>query len=320
MRLHRENPRATEAERILDDALAAARRETPHPASAFAVLRSRTEAHANTAGEHTVMATITHSITRHRSLSYGVVFAALVFAFVTLVPFEYQRTIGYTVTYAGIEGGEEWTPDQFATLLEAIGCDNVDVQITPDGATRRCVIAGLPSRHAVREANGLMASAVGFDGQPTVTPEHETVSGSLFAQVKDELDMRTVLPAVFSDLDLKNKTDEEITTELRKRLEERGCASPDIRITTRGTNADGTPRREVMVKLRSDADTNACLPMAGIDLEDLNIQDPAKTDDEVIAQVEERLKQNGITDVKVSVLRDPNGERQIMIMKEKDCR
>jgi hypothetical protein len=312
--------RKLEAEHILDQSLAAARRETPAPASEFSTLRAQLELRATrqpTRG-NSIMSEIRHIGTGRPRLSFAVVTAVVAFAFITLVPFEYQRTVGYEATFVGIDLAQPVSPGHLSSVLKTLGYENVDVNFVMGPGEARCVITGLPSRHAVQEASAVLAGMIGFDGEPSVTPMIETVSGSLFAQVQSELNLDNLLEN--AGFDFKGKTDEEIKAMILERLAAQGCTDAAVTVDHSDTTPSGEPGLRIRVRVgKSDTDPALC-PLDSVGLDDIDVQDKTKTDAEIKALIEQRLAGQGITDAQVSVTTDADGRRVAQITMKKDCK
>ena len=312
--------RTREAEHILEQSLAAARADTPAPASAFSVLRTRLESRETLrpAKENHIMSGLKYLLTGRRKLSFAVVTSVVVFAFVTLVPFEYQRTVGYEATFAGIDLANHVSPGHLSGVLKTLGYEGVEVNLVVGAGEARCIIRGLPSRHAVQEATAILAGMTGFDGEPSVTPMIETVSGSLYAQVKSELNLDNLLDN--AGFNFKGKTDEEIKAMILERLTAQGCTNAAVSVDRSDTTPSGEPGLKIRVRVGGSGTHPALCPLDTAGLDDINIQDKTKTDAEIEALIEQRLAADGITDAQVSVTTDADGKRAAKITIKKDCR
>ena len=300
--------RSREAERILGQSLDTARGEAPGPVTSFAILRtlveSRAQRHASSK-ESRFMSAIKQPLTAHRKLSFGIVFAVLVFAFATLVPFEYQRTIGYQATFAGIDPATGLNLARLESALGALGYDDAEFGLHATSSGVTCQVSGLPSRYAVREVSAAMAGMAGFDGEPKVAPIIETVSGSLYAQVKCEL-------SDFDDIDFKGKTDQEIKAEIEKRLAARGCTGVTVQVISQGDDGTGE-QRQIMVKINDGSGDNDGGLCNNLFLDDIGFDDTTKTDQELEQEVAKRLAAAGKPNAGVSVTTRTDGKRRIEI-------
>jgi len=308
--------RAREAEHILERSLTQARLETPVPTSAFDALRAQVESRAtlHPGKENSIMFRLKYLFTANRKLSLAVVTSALVFAFITLVPFEYHRTIGYEASFASADMVGRVNPTELTNVLKALGYRDVEISMAKESEGARYIIKGLPSRSAVKEATAVLAGMAGFEGEPTVTPMVETVSGSLYAQVACEL-----RPDAF-DFKFEGKTDEEIKTMIRERLAAQGCANANVTVDRIGTSTSGEPRLKITVRMGESGAGGAKCSLDDLNLDDLDIQDKSRTDAEIKALIEQRIAARGITGVQVTVTTQADGRRSAMITSSKDCK
>ena len=299
--------RSREAERILGQSLDTARGEAPGPVTSFAILRTLVESRARrhaSSKESRFMSAIKQPLTAHRKLSFGIVSAVLVFAFATLVPFEYQQTIGYQATFAGIDPSSGLNAELLEGVLDALGYQDTEFDLHTVSDELRCRIRDLPSRYAAREVAAAIASVIGFAVKPEVEPQMETVSGSLYAQVKCEL-------SNIDDFDFEGKTEEEIKTEIERRLAAQGCDSATVTVRTMDA-ADGKEKRQICVQVRDESGTSGAICSAGF-FDGLDVDAKDKTDAEVEAEIRKHLEAKGQTNVEVSVTTRADGRRRIEI-------
>ena len=293
-----------------------ARNEIPAPPSSFSAVRAQVESRgaSRLEKENSIMSGIKYALVANRKLSLAVVSSVLVFAFITLVPFEYQRTIGYEATFAGVDPAGRLDPAELAGVLKALGYDHIEIKMAGEAGGSACVIKGLPSRSAVQEATAVLAGMAGFDGEPSVTPMVETVSGSLYAQVASDLGLGAF------DFDFKGKTDEEIKSMILERLAAQGCSNASVSVDRIGTSTTGEPRLKITVRMGDSGAGAAKCSLDELNLDDLDIQDKSKTDAEIQALIEQRIAARGITDVRVTVTTQADGRRSAMITSSKDCK
>lgn len=249
----------------------------------------------------------------NRKLSLAVVTSALVFAFITLVPFEYHRTIGYEASFASADMAGRVNPTELTNVLKGLGYRNVEISVAKELDGARCIVKGLPSRSAVREATAVLAGMAGFEGEPSVTPMVETVSGSLYAQVACEL------RADAFNFKFEGKTDEEIKSMIQERLTAQGCTNAVVSIDRIGTSPSGEPKLKITVRMGEGSTDGAKCSLDDLNLDDLDIQDKTKTDTEIKALIEQRLASRGITGMQVTVTTQADGRRAAMIASGKGC-
>lgn len=321
MRTHKENrpgtdsrpERTREAEIILARSLNAARDELAAPVTPLAALRSHVESQATrqTKRERRLMNTITKPLSTHRKLSFGVVFATLVVALVTLVPFEYQQTIGYDVTFAtsGARAGTDI--NRISEVLGALGYDDVEISVTGNNAGAGIKIASLPSRYAVREVIAAMNASVAVVGEAVITPVIETVSGSIYAQAVDGCG---IFDLGLDDID--SKTNEEIKAEIEQKLVDCGVTNATVKVS----GVAGSGERKIVIAVDDGGGGAGSGLMENCDvniLEGIDLDDPNKTDEELADRIRAKLAENGAVGMDVVVSRGTDGERKVMICAEK---
>lgn len=259
------------------------------------------------------MSALSYMVTVRRKLSLAVVSSALVFAFLTLVPFEYQRTMGYDATFSGIDVERCVDPVHLTGVLKTLGYENVVVNLVVDAGKASLAIKKLPTRYAIREVTGVLAGITGYEGEPIVLPVLTTVSGSLYAQVKSELALDDF------DLEIEGKSDEEIKAMVLEQLKERGWANAVVNVERLATSTSEDPKIKITIRVgESGADVPKC-KIADFDIGDIDIHDMSKTDVEITALIEQRLLAKGITDAKVSVTTNADGKRSAKIALQSDC-
>lgn len=77
-------------------------------------------------------------------LSAGVALAAL--AFITLVPFDYQKTVGYEVAFAGVDPELAKHEDRLTALLAAVGAEHASVSWLGCDSTCSLRVSDMPGR------------------------------------------------------------------------------------------------------------------------------------------------------------------------------
>jgi len=109
----------------------------------LSILRTRVEARA-TSG-HTVktkeiplMSAVYKQIRKRPGLGVTFGIVAAVLAFVTLIPFSFENTVGYEVAIAGVNKDLAMDSEKVHTLLLALGLDNAHVDVS--GCDTTCVV------------------------------------------------------------------------------------------------------------------------------------------------------------------------------------
>jgi hypothetical protein len=238
---------------------------------------------------------------------------ALLVAFLivaTLVPFTYEKTVGYDATFAGIE-----SPLDAQTLLkavEALGYGNASINTNSHGDLTDYTVAGLPSEDAVREVGAALYTLTGYDRAPQITPVKSKVSGTLYAQARDRL--------IEVQVDASGKSDAEIRAEIIAKLAEQGVTANDVSVNT---DANGNRQIDLSVEGEGDAngemevrlgvfDANGDVKFGSNDGMSLDLAGTENMSEaELKAHVEQQLESKGITGVDVNVSTDANGKHKV---------
>jgi len=176
--------------RSLKQDFAAARQDYAEGGLPFSFLKTRIEAQVTSyanpmkSKEKSLMATLMNNLKRRPKLSatFGVV--ALLTAFLALVPFTFERTVGYEVAVAGVDKGLALDNDRVSALLTKLGMEEAEVDVTDCEATCNLIIKKLKSQ----EDADLVAAA--FSGGDSISIQCEVIkltgeeSGSLLDHVK----------------------------------------------------------------------------------------------------------------------------------------
>jgi hypothetical protein len=118
--------------------------------------------------------------------------AVVAFLFVTLVPFSYTTTVGYAVSFTEPDAGISADPNQLVAAMSALGYDNVTANFNSNGVETVWNLKGLPDERAAQAAVAAFHTLTGTDWEPTITPVTKEVSGSLYAQVREQLQEITI--------------------------------------------------------------------------------------------------------------------------------
>ncbi len=194
-------------------------------ATPFEFVRARLEARSaqvHSSKEHSIMSSLFSRVSAHPRMSIGLIAAVLLFAVVTLVPFSYTHTVGYKVTCAQAPAGVEASLGQVAKALGAIGLGEANVNASPDRGIVE--LTGFSTEKQAREAAATFAHVTGYAGTPTITSIRETVSGSIYAQLREQFfEVRVAVD---------NRTDAEIAAEITSRLQAAGLKDADVSVKT----------------------------------------------------------------------------------------
>ncbi len=314
--------REVTAWRLLDSALKYARGEEEKPATPFPDIRGRMAAHVGRENEKedSIMSKVKNQIANHPRFSIGLVVAVCVFAFVVLVPFSYDRTVGYNVAYTGLDSKYDLPPEMLTEVLTSLGYEQARVELTQNGSYLDYRITGLPSETAAREASVAFSSLTGYSGEPVMTLVAKKTSASLYAQARDKL--------IKIEVETEGKSEAEIKAEIEDKLREQGLANPDVTVTIK---PDGM--REIKVGIQDSSETGMKEKQIEIicpeDQPIIKIEEPSleisvdskdKTDEQIKEEIRQKLAAEGVQDADISVTTDSSGERKIEIeVKKEDC-
>jgi hypothetical protein len=312
--------RETRASEILESALHYGKEAPPAPETPFRLLREKVESLSKQKSikEKTIMSRIMSEFNRRPRLAAGFGLALIAFLFVTLVPFSYMKTVGYSVSFDNVGPVGNQTAEQLTTILNAMGYTGVDIAMT--GADIK--ISGLPTRQSAREAALVFEKLSGVNSEPAINQIAKKVSGSLYAQAVEK--KRTI------EIDAAGETDAQIEAEIVRQLAQAGYqanvsvmtdASGERKISIDMTKqGDGTAEEEKFIINCKDtgftpAKLNIALP---IQLSDIDAE--GKTDEQIISEVKARLAQQGVADADVVVTPGPDGKKKIKVKVEKERR
>lgn len=160
----------------------------------FANLRARVErAAAGTSTLETIMIRMQRQYHHRPRLIAGLGLATAVFLFLTLTPFSYTRTIGYTVTVPGGETVGRTAPALFTAAMAAAGVTDLSVA-AGDGANSYRFVGRLSESEA-HDLGVALIRLTGGTGEPVVVPIKDTVSGTLYAQAAEKVKADKIPPA-----------------------------------------------------------------------------------------------------------------------------
>jgi len=138
----------------------------------LSILKTRVEAHASLSNptetkENSLMSTLMKNLRKRSKLSVSVAIAVVVLAFLTLVPFKFERAVGYEVAVAGVDKELALDNDRVTALLKTLGVEDAKVDVTGCEATCNLVIRKLGSQ----EDADLVAAAFKSGEEPVVDCE-----------------------------------------------------------------------------------------------------------------------------------------------------
>jgi hypothetical protein len=301
--------RFAEAEREVAGSLRTLKSTPIEPSIPLALLRQRIETKAAKYArkEITVMSSLVKQIRIHPRASVGVALAVALFLFVTLVPFSYQRIGGYAVTVVVPDVNADAPPD-IQGALALLGHANVAIKASLDDNGATYEIGDFPSRSAAREAGAAVKALCGKQGTVSIEPVMETVSGNLYAQVRDRL--------ITIQIDGTGLSDPELESEISAKLAEKGFTATSVSVST---SSDGLRQISISAEAQNAqdslqlelklGDTVCCNGPTMIQL----ANDSTMTDDELKAELEAKLRAQGCTNLSVVVTRTPDGKREVRV-------
>ncbi len=210
---------------LIDTALHAIRSDAGEVPTPLAELRSRLESHpARTPRKERLrMAELTHKMSARKRLGFAVGLAVAALLFFVLVPFSYDRVVGYDLTISGLPTGQQIEVETLVKALDALGIKGASVSVdyaTPEMAVH---ITNLTDPDAAQKASAAFTTLTGLKGETDIEPRVETVSGSLYAQVQEKL-TRIEVSTV-------GGTPEEVQAEIESQLETMGFAGAKADVT-----------------------------------------------------------------------------------------
>lgn len=155
----------------------------------FHVLKARVNYEAthppkNKLRENSVMAAFSNLFSKRPKLGIGLTAAVVALAVATLVPFTYDKTIGYEVAFAGVDRSLAMDSDKIKNLLLRLGVDDADINVSDCEATCTVLISELKSPNdaqIVKAAfNKIGNVKLLYDIQEMVSEE----SGNLLKKIK----------------------------------------------------------------------------------------------------------------------------------------
>jgi hypothetical protein len=298
--------------RLLHDAVEA---ETA-PTTPIGVIRQRIETIAATGQrkDSKFMSTLFTQFRIHPRLGWGLAAAVVVFLFVSLVPFSYQRIAGYESTVA-FSSPVTITPEHLKSALAATGLADIKVGLELNNGQSVFHLKSLPSKLAARQAVAVINSLAGAKGESHITPVYETISASLYAQARDRV--------INIEIDGAGKTDAQLESEIASKLTEAGLTADQVSVTT---GSDGS--RQISVTASTNSQDTGDSTKIELNVKgdsnigfNMNMLSPEEaknmTDAELKAAVQAKLAAQGITNADVVITTDANGKRDVEVKAQK---
>jgi hypothetical protein len=176
--------------RSLRQDFAAARQDYAEGGLPFPFLKTRVEAQVASSAssmnkkEKSLMSTLMNNFKKRPKLTATIGVVALLTAFLALIPFTFERTVGYEVAVAGVDRDLALDSNKVSALLTKLGMQDAEVDVANCEATCNLIIKKLKSQ----EDADLVAAA--FSAGDSVSIQCEVIklsgeeSGSLLNHVK----------------------------------------------------------------------------------------------------------------------------------------
>lgn len=196
-------------------------------ATPFEQLRQRIERAAIDAPrkERNLMSRISHQVRVHPRLSFGFALTVAVFLFATLVPFSYERIVGYDATVAFAAKGEGSALKKVDRALESIGRDDVKVNVQKDQEKVKYHLSGFASESEAMQAVLAVNVAAGTESEAKIKPVSKKLTGSLLARAIDNIISIKVENS-------KGASNQELEQMITAKVLESGLLSPKVTVTT----------------------------------------------------------------------------------------
>jgi len=306
---------AAEAARYLKEITVREKAADGVSSTPLAEFRARAENRLiNKQAKETIMSRIKSEVHSRPKLAAGLGLAFFVFLFITLVPFSYDKVVGYEVSFAAGETENAVTVKELTTAMKSLGYGRASIDTRPD----KIVIRFLPNRDAARETAAVFYALTGYAGEATIKPMVRKVSGSLYAQVRDKYRV---------EVETAGKTDQEIAAEIESKLAAEGLADSHVEVQTVGdemrvrvemSRSEGDGETENVIELNLTDGDSISFDAPDQDLERLEIEAEGKSDEEIRAAIKERLAEQGIPEAEVEITTDAEGRRRIEVKVEKE--
>ena len=295
-----------EAERALRSNLAQARAVGPEPEAPWGSAGMWINRTINEHEDTTMKSLLRHPfITRPRRWGWSLVAASVALAFLVLVPFAYEHTVGTQLTISSADPAmSKIDLGAIKSRLADKGFDDVTVatSVSPVGPSLVYYVHGssADASNAFAATRDLVPAAAA-NGSVSIEPWRVRESGSLLAQIS----ARVFEVHVTSE----GKTDAQVTDEIRAQLASQGMQVQNLSYTrdpvtgetrVQIEGATTTSSGEAQIKIQ---DVRQGASSDGQFQTQINVAAPDKnlSDAEKIAQVKEQLAKQGITDAEVTI-------------------
>lgn len=183
------------AERMLVRDLSLSTADDTEADRSFAAMRARVNARAEAITSQTprevfIMSALKRTISRRPRMSLTIATAVIVLAFLTVVPFSFQRTVGYEVAIAGVNKDLAMDDAKITELLAALGVENAAVNV--GDCEKTCVL----NISDLKSQDDVVIIKTAFDKMGHCVVERvgeiaDTVTASLISQLQYTYQFKT---------------------------------------------------------------------------------------------------------------------------------
>lgn len=220
------------AERILNGSFETVRQAQTDNTTPLSFLKTRLQAQAaqQVSRKDSAMSRAAQILKARPRIGLTAIIVVAIILGVTLVPFSYTRTVGYTVAFTDTENQIKADPNELANAMASLGLTDVWANYNSDGLQTVWTLSNLPDETAANTAAITFKHLTGTNLEPTIEPVRKEVSGTLYAQVVEELQTLTIFAGGGSP--------EEIEAQIRAQLVAAGFEPGNIHVIT--NEEDGT--------------------------------------------------------------------------------
>lgn len=254
-----------------------------------------TETQIRPRGE-TIMSKLSRWKSRPRLVS--ILGVCAVAAVLLVIPLRYQRTVGHRIDLT--VSGEALDRVGIERLTGDVGLVTRARALQVSQAAGGGVALGIEMRATSEERAGRVAAALverlrerDFTAEARVSPITETVSGNVYAMVRDRI--------IVIDVDTEGKTDQEVEDEIRAQLLDDGVADPEVKYDNDGDETvvrvqgerDGKSFNIVHKKLGDEHEAGVRMEIGWLDIS----REEGMTDEELEQKILRQLAERGLDGV-----------------------
>ncbi|MCP4583600.1 MAG: hypothetical protein GY839_18480 [candidate division Zixibacteria bacterium] len=307
---------------VLDSVLTSSRERADYPETPFSDIRGKVI--SRSAGEidkeKSLMSKIKAEITSHPRFSFGMALTVLVFAFILLVPFSYNKTVGYNLEISSVKADDSLKPESLSQVIAKLGYkDSGRVMLIAEPDNKRLILTNIPTEQAARDVVIAVETTNGQDYAFSITPVVEKVANNLYTRVKDGI--------VTFKIEGEGKSDDEIGEEIWTVLKQEGINTSVVAVRT---DPNGT--RDIFIDINDSTDNqmsqsqlefvtesgDILFSLGESEKVNLNIETEGKTVEEIEAEIREQLKEKNLGNTIIEVIENPDGKHEIILKIDKD--